>query len=85
MEKQKGCNCEMERQWKQEETREGGVKTAFPRGSFGKTMLRKLPKLQTRIPSPVHTCVWFNSAKSYEIQKHRLNAEMWEYVCGQDL
>lgn len=32
-EKQRRCNCEMERERKQE--KRGGVKTTFPRGSFG--------------------------------------------------
>lgn len=47
METQRQCNCEMERERKQEERRRGGVKTTFPSGSFGKATLRKLPKLLT--------------------------------------
>ena len=59
----------------------GGVKTTFPRGSFGKAALRKLPKLLTHIPALARTYARLTSAKSYEIHRHTLDGEMRGYVC----
>lgn len=44
---QRLCNCEMERERKQEERREGALKPHFPVDLLVRLALRKLPKLLT--------------------------------------
>ena len=75
---------------KEEEEKRGGVKTTFPCGSFGKTALRKLPKLLTHTFPHWHAHMHGSLLPShmrYTTNTH-MDGGMWEMcvcVCELDL